>query len=295
MISVAHWRRAAAVVAGSALLWATAQAQVENAPPSPPPSAALPLLLGGSTNMLETAYVEPTNGALRPIYDRLKKRRVLEDMREFLSSLRLPRKLSIKLQGCDGVVNAWYTAGTLTYCYELDDQIAKNRPKGTTVDGVTPEDAMMGPFVDIFLHEMSHALFDILKVPVFGREEDAADQLAAFILLQFGNDVARRTLLGTAVFWGSLAKTPADISEFADEHGLPAQRFYNIVCIAYGANPTVFKDFAAKYLPKERAERCPFEYQQVRYAYLHLIAPYVDAELQKKVMARSWLKADDGK
>ena len=57
----------------------------------------------------------------------------------------------------------------------------------------------------------------------------------------------------------------------------------------------MFKDFAAKYLPKERAERCPFEYQQVRYAYLHLIAPYVDAELQKKVMARSWLKADDGK
>ena len=32
------------------------------------------------------------------------------------------------------------------------------------------------------------------NIPVFGREEDAADQLSAFLMLQFGKDVARTTI-----------------------------------------------------------------------------------------------------
>jgi len=28
---------------------------------------------------------------------------------------------------------------------------------------------------DLFLHELGHAVFDLLKIPVLGREEDAAD------------------------------------------------------------------------------------------------------------------------
>ena len=38
----------------------------------------------------------------------------------------------------------------------------------------------------------------MLELPVFGREEDAADQLAAYILLQFGESEARRLIAGTA-------------------------------------------------------------------------------------------------
>src|SRR5688572_32230290 len=51
----------------------------------------------------------------------------------------------------------------------------------------------------------------------------------------------------------------------AGEHGTPAQRFYNLVCIAYGADAQLFADLVQKgYLPKERAEGCAEEYQQVR-------------------------------
>ena len=39
------------------------------------------------------------------------------------------------------------------------------------------------------LHELGHALFHKYDIPLFGREEDAADQFAAYFMLQFDNKV----------------------------------------------------------------------------------------------------------
>ena len=77
-----------------------------------------------------------------------------------------------------------------------DSNVYKEQLK---TENISLEDAVVGPFVDVLLHELSHAIFDMLKIPLFGKEEDAADQLAAFILLQFGNEVARRTITGAAL------------------------------------------------------------------------------------------------
>src|SRR6266436_4665661 len=60
---------------------------------------------------LEIVYNEPLDPKHRPIYDRLKNRRMLEDLREFMSPLKLPRKLVVALEGCKGVLNAWYSNG----------------------------------------------------------------------------------------------------------------------------------------------------------------------------------------
>jgi Putative metallopeptidase len=74
-------------------------------------------------------------------------------------------------------------------------------------------------------------------VPIMGREEDAADQFAAYLLLQFAKDDARRLILGVAYAYNVDASKPVPPKKnpFADEHGLPAQRFYNVLCMAYGA------------------------------------------------------------
>jgi hypothetical protein len=56
---------------------------------------------------------------------------------------------------------------------------------------------------------------------------------------------------------------------FADEHGTPAQRLYNLLCIAYGSDKGLFADDVEKgYLPESRAEICEGEYWQVEFAYL---------------------------
>src|SRR5262245_48976242 len=68
---------------------------------------------GNTGNQINISYVEPKNPAHRPIYERLRQRRVLEDLRDFLSPLKLPKPLTIKMEGC-GVVNAYYSAGAVT-------------------------------------------------------------------------------------------------------------------------------------------------------------------------------------
>ena len=44
-----------------------------------------------------------------------------------------------------------------------------------------------------------------------------------------------------------------------------------------------------EYLPKERAESCSFEYEQVARAWTKLIAPYIDEDRAREVRARRWL------
>ena len=135
----------------------------------------------------------------------------------------------------------------------------------------------------------------MLKIPVFGREEDAADQLAAFTLLQFGKDVARRTIVGAALLFRQMAiDQKPGTADYAAVHGLPAQRFVNVLCIAYGSDRKLFGDLVQKgYLPQHRTPHCHWEYRQIAHAFRTLISPHVDPVLQEKVRGREWLPASN--
>ena len=243
---------------------------------------------------IQISYVPPKNSAHEAIFQLLKERRVLEKFKGLLSALRLPRALLLKVEGCDGESNAWYADDAVTVCYEYLEDILQNAPKETTSAGVTRSDAIVGPTLEVFLHEVGHAVFDYLSVPILGREEDAADQFAAYVLLQFAENDARRLIYGVAYTYHVDASKPSTKKNpFADEHGLPAQRFYNVLCMAYGADSKLFADLVDKgYLPKERAEGCADEYDQVIRALNKLIGPYIDQTRAKQVRARQWLKFD---
>jgi hypothetical protein len=245
------------------------------------------------TNRISVRYVPPKNPAHQEIYTDLKQRGALEKLQKLLSPVRLPKTLRISLAGCDGEADAFYEDAEITICYEYIDELVKNMPQGELPGGIAPADTVIGPVFEVSLHEFAHALFDMLKLPVFGREEDAADQLAAYILLQFGESEARRVIAGTAYAY-HMDETKIDpcrsIEDYADEHGTPAQRFFNVLCIAYGADTKLFGDIVSKgYLPKERAEYCEEEYEQVQDAVDLLIVPHIDLDLADKIMDRSWL------
>ena len=243
---------------------------------------------------IQISYVPPKNSAHETIFQLLKERRTLEKFKGLLSALRLPRALLLKVEGCDGKSNAWYGDDAVTVCYEYLEDFLRNAPKETTPAGVTRTDAIMGPTLEVFLHEVGHAVFDYLSVPILGREEDAADQFAAYVLLQFAESDARRLIYGVAYSYKIDAFKPSTRKNpFADEHGLPAQRFYNVLCMAYGADPKLFADLVDKgYLPRERAERCADEYEQVVKALNKLIGPYIDQTRAKQVRAKQWLRFD---
>jgi hypothetical protein len=84
------------------------------------------------------------------------------------------------------------------------------------------------------------------------------------------------------------------MTDFADEHGTPAQRFYNLLCVAYGAEPELFADMVKKgYLPNDRTEGCEDEYAQLKKAFGRLIDPHIDQarveELKADGLVRNWL------
>jgi hypothetical protein len=253
----------------------------------------------GRPNSIVIQYVAPKDPAHQPIYERLKEVRFLEKVQEFLSPFKLPRKLTFKVEGCDGDANASYDDddNEISVCYEYIVELLGFVPEEKTPHGVYPIDALFGPLIDTCLHEFGHALFDMLELPVFGREEDAADQVAAYITLQLGRGTARRLIAGTAHAYMSEAKaegTTQKLERFANEHGTPAQRFYNLLCIAYGADPEFSKGLVDKgYLPASRAEGCEDEYAQAKRAYERLIAPHVDQRMAKKVLNKPWLPPEN--
>lgn len=114
----------------------------------------------------------------------------------------------------------------------------------------------------IFYHELGHALIDVLGLPVFGQEEDAADVASILLIDGFFDEDAAQSLAYDAAF-GFLAEAnfAGDVA-YWDIHGPDKQRFYNTVCLFYGANPEAREDFATDLgLPEERAATCPDEFQ----------------------------------
>jgi hypothetical protein len=244
------------------------------------------------TNQVRISYVSPKNPAHQQVYELLKERQSLEKLQEFLSPFRLQWTLNISLTECDGEADAMYSDDTITICYEYIEELRKYMPAKTTPAGIEPIDTLVGPFVDTVLHEFAHALFDYLDVPVLGREEDAADQVSAYIYLQLGKAEARRLITGTVyAYMREVQDTdPPTMEEFAGEHSTPEQRAFNLLCIAYGADPELFEDITTLWgLPQYRVDICGEEYELISLAYQTLIGPHIDPDLAEKVFDRSWL------
>ncbi|HZR62134.1 MAG TPA: DUF4344 domain-containing metallopeptidase [Xanthobacteraceae bacterium] len=253
-------------------------------------------------NRIRIQYDPPKNPDLQEIYGRLEDRQFLEKIQRILSPLRLPEELTVKTAEC-GMMNAWYkrenSKPTVTVCYELLKNISQSLPKQTTPSGITPADAAIGQAVWLVLHEVGHATFDMFRVPIFGHEENAADNFADYIMLQFGKGQARQLIGGAAWAWrGYVAdyRTNPEIREqlaaFASNHGQPQERFYNLMCLAYGADPVTFADLTQDgFLPPSRSPNCKYEYKTLTDAFHQEISPHIDQEMARRVLDTSWLPA----
>jgi hypothetical protein len=272
----ARWVRRFATIAAilvTASLALTAAGSVKAAPKS-------------KTNQVRYEYVSPKNPEHQAIHDQMRQGRALEHLQELLAPLRLPYPLTLKVAGCDGVVNAWYNDEVITVCYELLADVLKNAPKQDLPIGISGTDTVIGAVLDVFLHETGHAVFNMLQIPVLGREEDAADQFSAYVMLRLGKEEARRMILGAAYqykFYMPGPQVTVPIKTFSDEHSLPAQRAFSMLCLAYGADKKLFADVVEKdFLPQKRAEGCDVEYEDLAFAMTRLIAGHIDQRLARK-------------
>lgn len=201
---------------------------------------------------------------------------LLEITKPLNEIIALPYDVYLNFDKC-GEPNAFYNPEVkeITMCYEFleefQEAFKKVSKKQTEIDDMA--DGAMAVF---FFHELGHCLIDVWDLPATGREEDAVDQLAMFVLLD-GTPEGEGMVLSAATFFSIVSsQTNNDEIAFWDEHSLDMQRFYDMLCLTYGSNPSKNKDLLGKNgLPRERAERCPAEFKRVDRSWRKLLAPYL--------------------
>lgn len=206
-----------------------------------------------------------------------RRERALENLAAELNGIvRVPEPIALSLEEC-GESNAYYDpeARRISLCYEMAAELVELFADERPSDEV---DALVSGTMMFFLgHEVAHALTHVLDLPITGREEDAADQLAV-LLLSDGSDDSETALIGAAE---AFARWSADIDDadeetFADEHALDLQRLYNILCWSYGRDPDAYADFVNDgLLPESRAEGCADEFTRIETAWNRLLEGHI--------------------
>jgi hypothetical protein len=251
------------------------------------------------TGRIHIEYVAPTNADHQALFAELKARKSLEKVQTIFTPFRLPRDVTIRTVGC-GESNAWYRPidgrPTITLCYEYLQEIWNQLPTMTTEEGLTPTDALVGQALFVVAHEFGHLAFDVYKVPVLGREEDAADNFATFLMLKFRQD-GNRLIMGAAWSYHAVIKdyrlnpkSTLPLAAFSSDHGQPEERFYNMMCIAYGSDARLYAGVVAKgYLPVLRSRSCKYEFEVLQFGFNREILPHINQKIGDKVLATDWL------
>lgn len=194
----------------------------------------------------------------------------------------VPGRITMGVAEC-GQKNAFYDPQrrVIVLCYEIADDIVQE----FRYDNLTPEQrdkAVMGAISFVLFHEIGHALVDVLDLPITGREEDVADQVATLTLADSDPMAAywaaeywrqKDDLGDTGLLKGlvGMFRTPG---QFADEHSLDEQRFFNVLCWTYGGDPAG-RSYLLPLITQARAQRCPGEYRRISLALGTILARHL--------------------
>ncbi|MGW0669866.1 DUF4344 domain-containing metallopeptidase [Streptomyces sp. NPDC002746] len=262
-----------------------AQAVAESAAPSASPSPTQ------GKGRLVVTYAKGKTAADRQAEAFLRKNKVLEGVAAYADELiALPYDVPLRGRSC-GTPNAFWSSETkdISYCYEflsaLKPIYQKQDTTGTAHQRAAEVDSdLIGLTNGVLFHELGHGLVAMYDLPITGKEEDAVDQLST-LLLSTGDTKHINYTVSTINAWGGLAqaetKGKLPIGQYADEHSLSVQRYYNWACWLYGSDPDAFEsvvetpDNPNGALPEERAAQCPKEFSQIANSWGTLLDPYM--------------------
>lgn len=222
---------------------------------------------------IQLSWSPAPDAVSKGVSDSFRETRLFEEVVSGLnSSLKFPRNLPVAHAAC-GEENAFYDgrSGQLTMCYELLGSIV-DLAYDPTISEDEIGNRVVGTWMFVFFHELGHALIDMYDLPITGREEDAVDDFSTVLLIEAGlADFAIRA----AEYWSATDNMMYSEQNFADEHSLNSQRFFQILCSVYGSDPQKYQGLVSSgILPEERAVRCPAEYQQKLGSWETLLAPW---------------------
>jgi hypothetical protein len=222
-------------------------------------------------------HVPVQNARYTEIDRQVKQEKLLERAADKLNrNLMLPYDIPLRTKDC-GEPNAYYDPAdhSVSVCYELMEHFYKLF-KSTGKGEQAAYDKMFDAIRFAFLHELGHALIDAYKLPVMGNEEDAADRCSSYICLtQLGDEGVRAVLAAADAFAIEAKSSTPNSRNLADEHLLQEQRFYNTLCMIYGSDTAKYEAIVREnYLPRERAVRCPGEFERTVQSWSNVFDPW---------------------
>jgi len=154
---------------------------------------------------------------------------------------------------------------------------ADSQPQSTTpLTAEELESYVLGNTYFLAYHEFGHAIISEFNIPVLGREEDAVDRLATWMMTPDNGEEDPEYRIGplAARFTAASKKLPGPIAWWG-KHGTYAQRAYQVACLLYGYDPPRYKEIAnAAEIPAERRPGCQTEAKQNEKSVTQLLTPH---------------------
>jgi len=179
---------------------------------------------------------------------------------------------------CRGIA-AYYSSSSksITLCYSTIEYFI-NYAKRVSYDNYKRLDIVNSNIRFIIYHEVAHALIDIYKLPILGREESAADTFAILMMLNDSNVNNSNNYIEYVIKFYDTVREDKYVSAnskvgYWDEHMFFAQTYYDMICLAYGKDNNAYNMY--KQLLHDRADRCTYEYNKQVYAFNELFKSYI--------------------
>lgn len=235
-----------------------------------------------NTGKITVTYNITKKKAFKEILTIVKESELLKFLADHVQSLLyLPVNLTISLEECKEE-NAFYDPDEkkIIICYEM-----VNYYKKYLEDSGEDIEKLVDLVMFDALHEFGHALIDIYDLPITGKEEDVADQIATWLILETigENDTESIESALNAAYWFSTQFDKDNVAvedlPFWDNHSLDPQRYHNIICWAYGYDPEltteILGDNLDELLPEDRRGSCEYEYYKMSYSFTRFLDRYL--------------------
>jgi hypothetical protein len=136
--------------------------------------------------------------------------------------------------------------------------------------GKPAKDGAIDTLLHTLLHEAGHAYIADQGVPILGKEEDAVDNFAAVIMLNYIDQGADATISAADMFAFESDDRPDyyDFYEYIDEHSFDLQRYFATLCLVYGSDPGSHKDLLDEIEDEyrdEQKDKCIATFQEIDY------------------------------
>ncbi|WP_438466390.1 DUF4344 domain-containing metallopeptidase [Marinomonas sp. PE14-40] len=164
---------------------------------------------------------------------------------------------------------------TIYFSYYFADEIAQRFiAANPNADLAAQQSFVISGVVHTLFHEYAHVLVDYLNLPVLGREEDAADSFASYVLITMMEDGPQLLKDGADLFYlESLDPEPFASVMLSDSHSLPIQRFYMGLCHLYASDEQAYQYLITDHgFDEEWVNTCLMDYDIIISSWQALLA-----------------------